>query len=71
MAESLSYADGHPAEAVAVIGTYTKIAPEVMAKVTLPEWHRDINRDSVETIADLAVADGLLSGPADVNALLP
>jgi NitT/TauT family transport system substrate-binding protein len=71
MAESLSYADTHPDEARAIIGTYTKIAPEVIAKVTLPKWPADINRDSIETLADLAVEDGLLSKPADVNALLP
>jgi NitT/TauT family transport system substrate-binding protein len=71
MADSLSYADAHPDEARAIIGTYTKIAPEVIAKVTLPKWPADINRDSIEALADLAVEDGLLSKPADVNALLP
>jgi NitT/TauT family transport system substrate-binding protein len=71
MAESLSYADSHPDEARAIIGTYTKIAPEVIEKVTLPKWPADINRDSVDALATLAEEDGLLSKPADVNALLP
>jgi NitT/TauT family transport system substrate-binding protein len=71
MQESLSYADSHPDEAREVIGTYTEIAPEVIAEVTLPKWPADINRDSVEALADLAREDGLLEEPADLNALLP
>lgn len=71
MQESLSYADNHPDEARQIIGTYTKIAPEVIAKVTLPKWPADINRDSLKTMADLAVEDGLLKEAPDLNALLP
>lgn len=71
MQESLSYADSHPDEARQIIGTYTKIAPEVIEKLTLPKWPADINRDSLETMADLAVEDGLLKEAPDLNALLP
>ena len=71
MQESLSYADSHPDEARQIIGTYTKIAPEVIEKVTLPKWPSEINRDSLETMADLAVEDGLLKEAPDLNALLP
>lgn len=71
MQESLSYADSHPDEARQVIGTYTEIAPEVIEKVTLPKWPADINRDSLETMADLAVSDGLIEETPDLNALLP
>jgi NitT/TauT family transport system substrate-binding protein len=71
MRESLAYADAHPDEARQVIGTYTRIAPEVIAQLTLPKWPPDVNRASVQTLADLAQQDGLLSAPADVGALLP
>ena len=71
MQESLAYADSHPDEARQIIGTYTQIAPDVIAKVTLPKWPADINRDSLETMADLAVEDGLLKEAPDLNALLP
>lgn len=71
MQESLAYADANPDEARAIIGTYTQIAPEVIAKMTLPKWPADINRQSVQTLADLALQDELLTKPADVNALLP
>jgi NitT/TauT family transport system substrate-binding protein len=42
----------------------------VIAKVTLPKWPADINKESLQTLSDLAVKDGLLSKPADINALL-
>jgi NitT/TauT family transport system substrate-binding protein len=71
MRESLAYADAHPDEARRVIGTYTKITPEVIAQVTLPKWPPEVNRASVQTLADLALQDGLLKTPADVGALLP
>jgi len=71
MAESLSYADSHPDEVRAIIGTYTEIAPEVIEKLTLPTFPPEVNRESVATLADLALEDGLLSEAADVDALLP
>jgi NitT/TauT family transport system substrate-binding protein len=71
MKESLAYADAHPDEARQIIGTYTQISADVIAKVTLPKWPADINRDSVQKLADLAKEDGLLEKPADLNALLP
>jgi NitT/TauT family transport system substrate-binding protein len=71
MAESLSYADSHPDEARAIIASYTKIPPDVIAKLTLPKWPAQINRESVQTLADLAVGDGLLTKAPDLNALLP
>lgn len=71
MQESLSYADAHPDEARDIIGSYTEIAPEVIAKVTLPKWPADVNKESVQTLADLALEDGLLSEAANVDALLP
>lgn len=71
MQESLSYADSHPDEARAIIESYTQIAPETIAELTLPKWPAEINRDSVEALAELAVEDGLLTEPADLDALLP
>jgi NitT/TauT family transport system substrate-binding protein len=71
MTESLRYADAHPDEVRQVLGTYMQIAPEVVAKLTLPKWPTEINRRSVQTLADLAVEDGLMDKARDVNALLP
>jgi NitT/TauT family transport system substrate-binding protein len=71
MKEALSYADANPGEAREIIGTYTKIAPEVIQKLTLPKWPADINKDSLQELADLAKEDGLVTNPVDVNAILP
>jgi NitT/TauT family transport system substrate-binding protein len=71
MKESLAYADGHPEEVRDVLGTYTKIAPEVREALVLPKWPPDVNRASVEALADLAVADGLMTQKPDIAALLP
>jgi NitT/TauT family transport system substrate-binding protein len=71
MKESLAYADSHPDEARQIIGTYTQIDKDIVAKVTLPKWPAEINRQSVQTLSDLAVGDGLIPKAADLNALLP
>ncbi|WIM93086.1 ABC transporter substrate-binding protein [Actinoplanes oblitus] len=71
MKESLAYADQHPDEVRGVLGTYTKIAPEVRSALVLPKFPAEVNRASVETLADLAVTDHLLTAKPDLNALLP
>jgi NitT/TauT family transport system substrate-binding protein len=71
MTESLAYADAHPDEARQVLTAYTQIDEAVIQKLTLPKWPAEINRESVETLATLAVQDGLVSEQPDVAALLP
>jgi NitT/TauT family transport system substrate-binding protein len=71
MNESLRYADAHPDEVRQVLATYTQIAPDVAGKIALPRWPTDINRQSVQTLADLAVGDGLMTKAPDLSALLP
>lgn len=70
-AESLAYADSHPDEVRAVVTTYTKIPPEVLAKVTLPRWPADPNRASIEALRDLGEQDGLFKKTPDLDKLLP
>jgi NitT/TauT family transport system substrate-binding protein len=71
MTESLAYADAHPDEARQVLTTYTQIDEAVIKDLTLPKWPPEINRASVETLAKLAVQDGLVSRQPDLAALLP
>ena len=68
--KSLEYADSHPDEVRDVLKTYTKISPEVIAKIYLPKWPTEVNQASVQTIADLALADGVLKDKVDVSALV-
>jgi NitT/TauT family transport system substrate-binding protein len=69
--KSLQYASDHPDEARAALATYTKITPDVAAKLTLPKWPTEINRESTQTLADLILQDKLVSKAPDVPALLP
>lgn len=71
MKKSLAYADEHPDEVRAVLGAYTKITPEVRESLVLPKWPAEINRASVDALADLAVTDGLLTAKPDLSTLLP
>jgi NitT/TauT family transport system substrate-binding protein len=71
MTESLAYAESHPDEARQVLTTYTQIDEAVIQELTLPKWPPEINRESVETLATLAVQDGLVTEPPDLAALLP
>jgi NitT/TauT family transport system substrate-binding protein len=71
MTESLAYAGAHPDEARKALTSYTQIDEAVIAKLTLPRWPEEINRESVDTLATLAVQDGLVSEQPDVAALLP
>jgi NitT/TauT family transport system substrate-binding protein len=71
MTESLAYADAHPDEARQVLTTYTQIDEAVIGELTLPKWPAEINRASVQTLAELAVQDGLVTEQPDLDALLP
>jgi NitT/TauT family transport system substrate-binding protein len=71
MTESLAYADAHPDEARQVLTGYTQIDEAVIKELTLPKWPAEINRASVETLATLAVQDGLVTKQPDLAALLP
>jgi NitT/TauT family transport system substrate-binding protein len=71
MEKSLQYASDHPDEARAALANYTKITPDVAAKITLPKWPTAINRESTQALADLILSDKLVSKAPDVAALLP
>lgn len=71
MRKSLEYADAHPDEVREVLKTYTQIAPEVIARITLPKWPAEPDKASVQAIADMALADGVLAKKVDVSALMP
>lgn len=69
--ESLAYADAHPDEVRGVLGSYTKIDQALVAKLVLPKWPTEINRPSVETLAELGSQDGIFEGSPDLEKLLP
>ncbi|MGY2083252.1 ABC transporter substrate-binding protein [Blastococcus sp. SYSU DS0539] len=71
MAQSLEYAQENPDAVREILGEYTQIDPAIAEAMTLPAWPAEVNRDSVQTLSDLAVEDGLLDEAPDLDALLP
>ena len=69
--QSLEYATANEPETRAVLAEYTEIDQTVIDAMTLPAWPVDINRESVDRLAGLAVDDGLLEEQPDLDALLP
>ncbi len=69
--ESLEYAESHPDEVRAILGSYTKIDEKTRAAITLPKWPAEINRSSVETLSKLGAQDGIFTGTPDLDKLLP
>ena len=71
MKESLAYAEAHPDEVRAVLGTYTQITEEVRKELVLPKFESDIDKTAVTALGDLAVQFGLLPKAPDLATLLP
>jgi NitT/TauT family transport system substrate-binding protein len=71
MKKSNEYAASHPDEVRSILSTYTQIKADVAAKLILPKWPTEINRDSVQVLSDLAQKDGIMSKAPDLKALLP
>jgi NitT/TauT family transport system substrate-binding protein len=69
--ESLKYAAGHPEEVRSTVGTYTKINETVRTAMILPSWPNEINRASLEKLADLGGQDGVFAKPPVLDQLLP
>jgi NitT/TauT family transport system substrate-binding protein len=69
--KSLAYAESHPDEARAILLTYTKIDDAASKALTLPAWPSAINKESVQTLADLMLGDKLIDKKIDVTELLP
>ena len=69
MNESLAYATAHPDEARAVVSTYTKITPDVAAKVVLPAWPAKLDEASLTAVGQAAKKYGTLKNDPDVKGL--
>jgi NitT/TauT family transport system substrate-binding protein len=68
--KGLTYAAEHPDEARAILLTYTKIDKPIADKLNLPVWTPEINRASIDVLAELMVQDKLVPTKPDVDALL-
>ena len=71
MQKSLEYADANPDAVRAIMETYTKTDPAVLAKITLPRYPTEMDRTSIEKLAAAAQSYGVLSAEPDFDNLLP
>jgi NitT/TauT family transport system substrate-binding protein len=69
--QSLEYAAGHPDEVRDTVGTYTPINDTVRIAMILPSWPTEINRASLERLAQLGREDGIFDKPPTLDQLLP
>ncbi|MQA95890.1 MAG: nitrate ABC transporter substrate-binding protein [Streptosporangiales bacterium] len=69
--ESLAYAESHQDEARAVLPSYMKLDPKVASALTLPKWPTEVNRQSVQELADLAAREKIIDKPLDTGTLFP
>ena len=68
--KSLDYASQNPDEVREVIGTYTEIPPEVLDKITLPQWKADLNVPTIELNAELAEKYGFIEEQPSIDDLI-
>ena len=71
MNRSLEYAEGNPDAVREIVGTYTQIDEEMRAKMTLPRFRTEFDRDALQKLGDAAVEHGTLEESPDLDALLP
>ncbi len=71
MNKSLDYAQQHPDEVRAIVGTYTKIGEADRAKMALPSWRPAFDRPAFEKLAAAAQSYGTISKTPDFDTLLP
>ncbi|MFV2196412.1 ABC transporter substrate-binding protein [Nocardiopsis sp. LOL_012] len=67
--ESLTYAQDHPDAVREVLTTYTEIDQSVVDELVLPRFPAEIDRDSLQALADLMFEDGLIDAEADLDGL--
>ena len=61
--ESLDYAQGHPDEVRKQLPKFTKLGPEVAAKLILPTYLTAVPKDSIEIFSKYAKEFGLIGKP--------
>jgi NitT/TauT family transport system substrate-binding protein len=71
MHRSLEYSEENPDEVRRIIATYTEIPEEMLARIALPNYRVEWNRESLQELADATLEYGVVSEPVDLDALLP
>jgi ABC-type nitrate/sulfonate/bicarbonate transport system substrate-binding protein len=70
MNRSLRYAQAHPAEARKAVIGYTKIPPKAAANMKLSLWSSDLNKASIQLVADQAKKNDFVKDEPDIDELI-
>ncbi|MDE3724155.1 ABC transporter substrate-binding protein [Nocardiopsis sp. N85] len=70
MNASLEYAEANPDETTGILTEYTEIDPELIDRLRWPRFPADIDRDALNTLADLMVTDGVIDSEPDLDTLI-
>jgi NitT/TauT family transport system substrate-binding protein len=70
MTRSLEYASQHEDEVRAILPSYAKIDQETADDVDLPGWSGELNRESMQRVADLGVEAGFLEESPNLDELI-
>lgn len=65
--KSLDYANAHIPEVRSIVNTYAKIPDVTLQAMVLPYWSHDLNKPSINKLADLMVKYGLMTSKPDLN----
>ena len=71
MKKSLIYAQENPDAVREIVGTYTKIDEDMRAKMILPAFHADFDREGLTILGEAAASYGTLSKAPDLDTMLP
>lgn len=71
MQESLAYTQENPQAGVDILDEYTEIDPATAEDLSMPAFDPEINTETVQLLADLALEYGLVDSEIDVVAVLP
>ena len=69
MTKAQAFAQENPDAVRAIIPTFSDMDPALIAQVVLPAYPTELNLESAQTLADLALQDGFVSKPVDLKAL--
>src|SRR5690625_33559 len=69
--ESLAYIQENPQAGIDILNEYTEIDPATAEDLAMPAFDPEINTETVQLLADLALEYGLVDSEIDVSAVLP
>lgn len=70
IAKSLQFAQENPDAVREILPTYTTLTPDVAAKIRLPYFTSELDRDALQTLADLSLEFEAIASPVDLDSLI-